>query len=555
MNDTNPLERYLVPLRRWWWVLAAAMAIGLTVAWITLPPMPEPVEPGEIAEPGKEYRATQILLRDRSTPVTDNFSLLQLLARQGELANRVAERLDGEVEVEDVDAVELEPDEELGTLSIHAVRSTPDEAAAFVSTYAEELIAFFDERADETVEEEIQRATERLASFGDRIDELEQEVQALPEGDLDRRLLEAELQVLIEQYGALQAEARALNSEQLAARSTFETLQEPSPVAIVAGSGPGFEVPEDSRVRFGIAGMASLLLGLALVFAVHHLDRRVRTREDAEHAFGLPVIAEVPHRSAQERANHPLPVLTDPSSGAAEAFRALRLSVLLQPRWRLGTSQPTANGHVGSAVPVVGQEEPRTLLVTSTLTGEGKSTVVANLAATLAESGQRVLVIDCDFRRPGVHELLHVERGEPGLREAVGDPTSDLGELVRSTGHPNIELIPAGAPGPPPAWFLARSGVIAHRARELADVVVFDTGSLVGTNEAVALMPSVDAVLVVNRSGRVPGDRARHATQRLTRIGADVSGIVVVGGPGSDASDVHEAFRRRPRELGGVTRP
>ena len=539
MKDMNPLDRYVGPLRRWWPVVAGALALGLLVAWITLPePQSEPT-PEELADPTITYRATHILLRNDDSPAATNFDLVELLARQGDLTNRVVERLDGEVTTSDVDAVSLETNASIGTLSITAVQPTPDLASDLATTYAEELNVLLQERDVESRESAIDAGTERLASLSERIENREEELAGLPEEGLDRRLLEAELDVLIEQYAQQQQELRRLTDQQVAPVEPFETLQEPSPVEATGPAQPTMlEVPEGRGARFVLAAVLALLLGVGAIFAIDRLDTRIRTRQDAEEGFGLPVIAELPQRSSKQRSVHPLPVLSESDGVTAEAIRSLRLSVLMAPTWRLSGKVPTGSDAVGS-VTAVEHEPPRSLLVTSPLTGDGKTTLVANLAASFASSDQRVLVIDCDFRRPAIGALLGVKPGE-GLRDLEDPYDQPLKDLVVTTSINGVDLVRSGEPGIAPAWFLGHTDTILEQAVDLADVVLFDSGPLLLTNEALALIPSVESTLLVARAGKVSFQQARDTLERLTRVGANVAGVSLVGAEGGGRYGYYE---------------
>ena len=545
MKDLNPLDRYLVPVRRWWPVLVGALALGLFVAWITLPEPPHEPTPEELADPTVTYRATHILLRNSDSPAANNFDLVMLLARQGDLTNRVVERMDGEVSPGDVDAVSLEPDNNIGTLSITAVQPTPDLASELASTYADELNDLLLERDETSREEAIASANRRLVELRERIDELEAEVETLPEDSVDRRLLEAELEGLIEQYASLQQELRRLTDLQTSAIVPFETLQEPSPVSTAAPEGgSAFEPSENRDLWFVVGAVLALGLGIAVVFAIDHFDTRVRTRRDAEDAFGLPVIAEFPRRSAKERSAHPLPVSSEPDGATAEGFRSLRLAVLVSPTWHLSGQVPVGSNAVGSVAAVAEHDLPQSLVVTSPLTGDGKSTLVANLAASFAGSDQRVLVIDCDFRRPAVGEMFGVKPGE-GLRD-LGDPYEQpLKDLVVATSLNGIELVRSGEPGIAPPWFVNHSRAIVEQAVDLADVVLFDTGPVLLTNEALTLIPAVDTTLLVARARKVSLAQARDTVERLTRVSADVAGVALIAGEGSRRYAYYEPTKER----------
>jgi capsular exopolysaccharide synthesis family protein len=543
MNDSHPLERYLVPLRRWWPLLAGGLLLGLVLAWLTLPePPPEPTA-GQAADPTINYRATHILLRNPDSPSAANLDLVQLLARQGDLTNRVVERMDERVTPMDVDAVILEAAPDIGTLSVMAVQPTPELAAELTSTYAMELNALLQERDERSLRQSLNRATERLAGAEERVQAMEQEIAGLPEDDLDRRLLEAELDILINEYAAYQAEVRALTSQQVDRGQPFETVQEASPVTTVADVGEAtLEFPDDSRARFALWAFIGLLVGIGAVFVVNYLDTRVRTRQDAEDAFGLPVIAEVPRRPAKLRAVDPVAVRGEPDGVTAESIRSLRLAVSLAPTWRLSERAPAGHDAVGSVAPIADHGPPSSLLVTSPLTGDGKTTLVANLAASFAEAGQRVLVVDCDFRRPAVAALLGANPAE-GLRDLKDPYEQPLKDLIVPTVFDDVELVGAGSPGIAPPWFLGHAQTIVEQATDIADVVLLDTGPLLLTNEASALTPFVDTLLLVARSGRFNRAQARDSVQRLTRVGANVGGVVLIGSDPSKRYGYYEPDR------------
>jgi capsular exopolysaccharide synthesis family protein len=535
VSEHHPLSTYLVPIRRWWPVVVSAVFLGFIVTWMTLPAPAEQQSDGAVeVDPNISYRATHVLIRNRVTPSTTNFDLVVMLARQGEVEGAVSEALGDAVSPGSVAAVTLEPDDDLGTLGVTALQPTPGQAVLLADTYAQELTAFFDRKAQSSTDEQVEAATERLTLVADRIQTLQLAIENEPEGALERRLLEAELDVLVGQYGLLQAEVQNLSTQDLAAGSTFETLQEPVPISTAAeGGAMPLEMPTASGPRFAVGAVLALILGLALVFVVDWADTRIRTREDAEDAFGLPVMAELPRRTRVEQKQAPLAALTDPSSSIAEAYRTLRLALTLAPRWQLSRKTPTNSSvTVGSAKQISDQGHPHSLVVTSGRDREGKSGVVANLAVSFAETGQRVLVVDCDFRRSTVAELLGALEG-PGLRDLDQPKAGAIADLAVSTTVPGVTVVRAGTPGPAPAWFLAETFNFVAQAEEIADLVIFDTGPLLATNEASSLVPSVDAVVLVCRSGKLAVAQARRVTEQLARIGAMVAGTVFVGGEGS----------------------
>jgi capsular exopolysaccharide synthesis family protein len=352
----------------------------------------------------------------------------------------------------------------------------------------------------------------------------------LPEESAERRLLEADLTSLLEDYSMLRGQQRSLADQREGLVVGFQTLEEPSPVP-VEDEADLLRLPNRPLLRYGLALVLSLVAGVAAVAGIDRVDTRIRSRRQAEDAFGLPVLAELPRRFRRHVERHPLPAHHDPGGVTAEILRALRLSIALAPTWHLTSLKGDRKGIVGAKTPVRLEHEPRSIVVTSTLTGDGKSTLAANLAVSIAEGGRRVLVVDCDFRRPAVGQLLEVDPGL-GLRELAQIDERPFRDLAAPTIAPNVAMVRSGSRGVTPPWFMREAGRLVERCAEMADVVIFDTGPITLTNEASALLPHVDTSLLVARAGKVATDQARGAIEQLTQVDAHVSGVVLVGSNG-----------------------
>ncbi|MCC6176557.1 MAG: CpsD/CapB family tyrosine-protein kinase [Chloroflexi bacterium] len=193
-----------------------------------------------------------------------------------------------------------------------------------------------------------------------------------------------------------------------------------------------------------------------------------------------------------------------PNSLAAEAYRTLRTNIQFSSLDR----------------------DVRTLLVTSVGPKEGKSLVLANLGITMAESGRRVVMVDCDLRRPSLHDLFGLADG-PGVTTMV----LDAGHTppLQPTLVANLSLIPSGPLPPNPAELLASerfSSVVQAIAKE-ADHVLFDAPPVASVSDAAVLATRVDGVLLVVDAGRTRRDAARRAKEQLERVGARVLGVVL----------------------------
>lgn len=206
---------------------------------------------------------------------------------------------------------------------------------------------------------------------------------------------------------------------------------------------------------------------------------------------------------------HPLLVtLSQPQSPAAEAFRQLRTSVQFY-----SVDKPL-----------------QTVMVTSTTPDEGKSSVVANLAVTLAQAGRKVVLVDCDLRRPTLHTLFEVDNAA-GLTTTLLDPAGT--PALVATGVENLQLLPSGPVPPNPSELLASPKMTAllERLRADAEYVLFDAPPVVAVTDAAVLAPAVDGVLLVLKSGKSKRDMAQRAKEQLEKVNAHILGVVLTNAP------------------------
>jgi capsular exopolysaccharide synthesis family protein len=199
-----------------------------------------------------------------------------------------------------------------------------------------------------------------------------------------------------------------------------------------------------------------------------------------------------------------LVMMQAPRSAAAEAYRTLSTNIQFSSLDR----------------------SIKTLLVTSVGQDEGKSIVLANLAITMAESGRKVVMVDCDLRRPSLHQVFGVS-DQPGLTSMVLN--EEMQPPLRPTSIANVSLLPAGPLPPNPAELISSdrfTRVLAAIGAD-ADVVLIDAPPVAAVADATILAARVDGVLLVVDSGRTRRDTARRATEQLQRVGAHLLGAVL----------------------------
>jgi capsular exopolysaccharide synthesis family protein len=283
-----------------------------------------------------------------------------------------------------------------------------------------------------------------------------------------------------------------------------------------------------------LAGILGLILGLLAAFLREHFDRDLRTRDAVERSFGVPVIGQIPTLGGSERKG----VLAQHRFGPVdEAFRALRANLQY-----LAVRRPL-----------------RTILVTSAGPRQGKTTVTANLAVVLAQSGASAIAIEGDLRRPRLNELFDARGSASGLTGVlVGAEEPD--EVVVDVPHGSgdsarLSFLPSG-PLPPNPSELLSSGQMARlleRLGVLYDHVLIDSPPILLVADALELARLVDGVVLVVRRNETTTDEARDVRALVDRLGINLVGVVftdvkpAAGYGYSPYAPVSEAGRKRRR--------
>jgi capsular exopolysaccharide synthesis family protein len=211
-------------------------------------------------------------------------------------------------------------------------------------------------------------------------------------------------------------------------------------------------------------------------------------------------------RARQSRSANGQKVLISPDSHQAEAFRTVRTAVFF-------------------GVP---KEEAKTILVTSPAPGEGKSTLVANLGIAMAQAGQRVLVVDADFRRPMQDKVFHLNRKAKGLSSVLAG-VIPLEAAVESAGTANLDILTTGPDVPNPAELINSESFkrIIERLSGEYDRVIVDSPPVVAVTDALILAALCDVTLLVLRAQKSTRRISIQAREALAGVNARVLGVVV----------------------------
>jgi succinoglycan biosynthesis transport protein ExoP len=292
-----------------------------------------------------------------------------------------------------------------------------------------------------------------------------------------------------------------------------------------------------------------LVGGIGLALFREYLDNTVKSPDDIESLVGLPSLAVVPAQPSSNGHHSKWPHLkhktspqtisgprvetlshTQPKSQISEAFRALRTSLLLSQA----------------------DHPPQVILVTSALPREGKTTAAVNLAVTLAQLGDRTLLLDSDMRKPGIRRALNLMSGnEKGLSSYLAGVTN-LDEIV--VPHPiisNLETITTGPVPPSPADLLSsrrmREAISELRLR--FKFIVIDSPPVMAATDAVIVSSLTDGVLLVARSGETPKEAFTRTRDLLGAVKCRILGVVL-NAVDSSAPDYYYSYRYYPYAYG-----
>ena len=367
-----------------------------------------------------------------------------------------------------------------------------------------------------------------------QIGELQQKNRELPTLELSLQRLQREAKTNDDLLALLKTkhqEALIKEAEQIEEVSIVRPATEPD--APIGGE------TANSMLVGAVLGLA---LGLVLAFVRETLDTSIGTIEDVEAYLGVPVLGVVPHIDSRETVQRILerrPALAqidpeallshsllithfDPKSPVAEAYRTLRTNIQFARMERSG----------------------KVLVVSSPTLQEGKTTTIVNLALTMAQSGQKTLLIGANMRRPSIHRFFGIER-EPGLsnilvgsaqwRDCIRTVADilmgrfEMEDIMAAPGLDNLHIIEAGPVPANPSELLstpAMSGFL-HSVRDVYDVILVDTPPILPVTDSAIVASQADGVVLVYQAGKVGRLVLKRAKVHVENVGGKVWGVVL----------------------------
>jgi polysaccharide biosynthesis transport protein len=375
-----------------------------------------------------------------------------------------------------------------------AVSDDPELAAVAADTYAETFI-------DLRQQSRLDQFTRTSGVLNNRINDVNQELTELRAAAVVPGSLEA-------------ARINALEDQ----RQTYLDLRDSLVVSGDLSAGAGAEVIQPATIPSGpfepttarniaVALLVGLVLGVALAFVAENLDTTLRSDQDLQAATGVPSLAVVPDLETWKNTGEAYLVTRDkPRSPAAESYRGLRTSLQF-----MAIDRPLGVVQITSARPA-----------------EGKSTSAANLAVACARAGQRVILVDCDLRKPRLHSFFDMppEAGFTSLLIGV----ASLDELIHQVAdEPGLSVLTAGRIPPDPSELLsgARARQIFSELRNMADLVIVDTPPVLAVADPLIVSGLVDGVVMVASFGSTQRGAVTKAAEKLRQVDAPILGTVL----------------------------
>lgn len=510
----DPIE-YLRIIRRRWPAVAVLFLLGVVAGYLT-------AKPGGAVTTGSspsQYQATVLLGLPANSADPTGLSLdgMAVIATSGQTPSMTAKALHDSGGGSDVlSHVQVTPNDTANFLQVTGTGPTAPRAVDLANTFSAQFITALNDQLAADYHSTLKSDRTQLKSLSSVVSKLQSEPST--------SLVQSELSQARSQYSQQYVSYQQLLTTG-PSHTNLRVVESASPSTAVFQAGSGATrvlVPSGRKTRTGLGGLAGLILGLGVAFVWERVDTKIRTREQAEKSFGLPVIGEVSVRGPRgmsARGGKNLVVVSNPVSAAAESFRMLQTDLALP--------DPPRQENGGRS---------RAILLCSPRPLEGKELVLANLAASFSEAGTSVALVAGD----SFDRSLPILVGTPGAptpsapKKGAGPSPRDSGASSfpdpSSTSMEGVSLFLNGTrPGTASRQSPGHTELVTM-ARGAADVVLVDTPPVLITHDAGRISSVVDSVVLMCELGRVTSKEAATAAGMLRRVGAPLQGVVVVNG-------------------------
>ncbi len=414
----------------------------------------------------------------------------------------ILEQVQKQLNLDELPQIEVEvvPDTELIRITAEGpdagiVRDVANLLADILQAESENFYSGGERSAQEIVGDLLAQAEEELTQA--RL-ERDARLLAVPVDDEEIDTLNRNIELKEQAFAFLLTQYESARLTQLMRASTI-SIVEPA-VRPWAPAKPSL------KINILLGSVVGFAAGLSLAFLIENMDTVFHSRSELEIAVKPPILGQIPALRKTNENGHGCIVTTNGSfSIEYESYRRLRTNIL-----------------------AINAEHPlKTLVATSAERGEGKSTIIANLAVTLAEAGHQILLIDADMRLPSLHKIFNLPN-EIGLSDVLLDGIP-LNEAVQHGQTAGLTILTSGPTPQKPAELLGSNqmGALIKQINEQFDVCLFDTPCLLSVTDAAVLSSRVDGVVLIVSLGLTRQETANVALQQLADVRANVIGLIV----------------------------
>lgn len=506
MTDYVELRKVIDIMLRWLWLLALVTVVSAATGYAVSQRQPSVYEATTTVMVGEFIQATELSRTDLLTSEVLAQTYADMALRQPVL-QAVVDTLDlpyswrilrKQIQVDLVEGTQL--------LEVKAEAGSTEQARAIADEVAQQLILLSPTASNTQKEAESRKfVSQRLASLQAKMERAQVRVDNLENtmlrSDSAQQILELETAV-----NGLQGLISDWESNYIQ-MLTYMRNESPSNSLTVIEPAQASPTPIRPRTYLNtiIAAAIGFLLSVGLTFLLEFWNNTLKSADDLRQSLGLTALGTI-DRIAGKDARSKLVFFQDPASSVTEAYRIVRSNIEFRT-----------------------DEDPvKSIVVTSSGPGEGKSITVANLGIIMAQAGLHTIIVDADLRQPAQHQLFQMANSR-GLAEAIRSPELDLSDLMLDTQEHNLQVLTSGDTPSNPAELLRSEGMrrVLTELRSMADVVICDSPPVLGLTDAGILTNRTDGVVFVIEAGQTRLAAARQALSNLQQADANLIGAIL----------------------------
>lgn len=491
--------------RRWWWLLLLAPIISGATAYIV----------SDRQQP--MYSASVVLRINPPASATLDVNAVRLSQELGETYRSLITFTP--VMERSITALSLPytVDEMRTKVTASTIRDTqlvrvsvsdpnPESAALIANTIASEFTAYVNEDAQSQLEVQISGINDQIANMETQLATTQTRISEIDTAaNEDDEAIQTELKQLNLDQTRLESQIASLQQQ---AQTTASTVSSTRVQVTVSDPATAPSAPYAPRVLFYtiLGAFVGILIAIGAVALLEYMDNSVKADTDYQTLTNSPLLTTVGAIPNLRSGGNQVYVVSEPRSPSSEAIRMLR-----------------ANLEFAAAGKSI-----KTLSVTSSSPGEGKSTASANLAVVMAQAGLRTVLIDADLRKPTQNKIFGIPN-DNGLTRLLTHPDEQWQQSGTRVAVPNLTLIPSGPIPPNPSDLLSIDAFpqLLEKISADVDMVIIDTPPVLAVSDPLVISRNTDAVLLVAKSGQTRRDALRHSAEALQKGNVRLIGIVL----------------------------